>query len=144
VASQLAFSVFSVYNRAIISQGMIIMKKHMDSVTWRFRSWALIPTADHWSNWMHCTRQTMLDTIAVLKRTNEHSSVLLSPHEKYRRVIDEVEVIDYKQYGSWRWLPHVGWKFISGEDGTPHGKGKRPTHRKTAAEQAADDKEIFG
>ena len=101
-------------------------------VTWRFRSWALIPTQDNWSNWMHCTRQTMLDTIAVLRKTNDESAAILSPNERYRRVIDEVEVSDPDNYGHWQWLPKSGWKWHSAEDGTPHGKGQRPPHCKEA------------
>lgn len=99
-------------------------------VTWRFRSWALIPSQDHWSNWMHCKRQTMLDTIGTLRRVNEDSACMLSPNKQYHEVIDEAEAIDYDRYGRWNWTPKTGWKWQSAEDGTPHGKGERPYHNK--------------
>lgn len=119
----------------------------MKAVTWRFKSKALIPASPYWTNWMHCTRETMLATIKILKQTNEASQERQSPRSADYRVVDEVEVIDYEKYGMWRWTESTGWQWETSEDGTPHGKGKRPT-RKSKAEREADrvaaDNEIFG
>lgn len=122
-------------------------------VTFRFRSWVLIPTADHWSGWTHCDRETMLKFIRTTQRIDEYSQARNSPDypDKYR-ALSEVQVITWTGIigEEWTWTPSKGW-FRTPIDpavaDVPTGKGARP-RRKSKAEREADriaaDNEIFG
>lgn len=82
-------------------------------VTFRFRSWVLVPTDDHWSGWTHCDRNTMLEFVRVTARIDEYSQARSHPEygEKYR-ALEEVQVITWTgdMFDEWRWTPRDGWQ----------------------------------
>ena len=122
-------------------------------VTFRFKSWVLIPTEDHWSGWTHCDRNTMLAFLKQLQRIDEYSTAHMSPnYDKQYRAVEEVQVITWTGTvgDEWTWRPDRGWyrtPIDASIADVPTGKGKRPPRKSRAqleAERKAADDEIFG
>lgn len=127
------------------------MKNPNDAVTFRIRSWALVPgDASQWSPWNHCSRKTMMNFLNALKSIDEYSNAHLSPdyETKYGALLEAQVIANDGE--SWNWTPDGGWARMP-QDPTladvPTGKGKRPTKKtreQLAADRAAADDEIFG
>lgn len=121
-----------------------------DQITFRFRSWALMPDTKTWSPWNHCSRKTMMDFLDALKRLDEYSTVRNSPtyNLDYAALI-EVQVI-VNDYDCWKWTPAGGWQRMPEDPrfaDIPTGKGNRPPKKSRAqleADRKAADAEIFG
>lgn len=122
-----------------------------NGVNFRFKSWALIPTKDCWSNWTSCSKTTMMEFLRVLNRIDEQSTARLSPKyaEQYR-ACEEIQCIVNSTDECWTWRPEEGWYRTPPEPmpfNIPSGKGQRPPRRskqEQAEYQAATDDEIFG